>query len=75
MGDLVSVLMERPDTDLESDKLQPKYIGPCLILQKIIHVNTLLCKVKINEQAKVKLIHHNKLKPCVPWMRMFLKKN
>jgi hypothetical protein len=39
MGDLVSVLMERPDTDLESYKLQPKYIGPCLILQKINILN------------------------------------
>lgn len=75
-GDLVSVLMESPDTDLESHKLQPKYIGPCLILQKI---NNLLYKVKTSEQANVKMIHHNKMKPYVgemlPWMRKFIKKN
>lgn len=68
--------MESPDTDLESHKLQPKYIGPCLILQKI---NNLLYKVKISEQANVKMIHHNKMKPYVgemlPWMRKFIKKN
>ncbi|XP_061190319.1 uncharacterized protein LOC133198210 [Saccostrea echinata] len=74
IGDLVSILMESPDTDFESHKLQPKYIGPCLVVQKI---NDLLYKVKTSEQAIVKLIHHNKpyIGEMLPWMKKFVKKN
>ena len=59
MGNVVWVLNESRIEGL-APKLQPTYFGPCVVIQKI---NDLIFKIQLNKHGKVRIVHHNKLKP------------
>ena len=58
-GDLVWCLNEERRVEV-SPKLQSTYTGPHLVIQKI---NDLNFKVQFDAKGKVKVLHHDKLKP------------
>ena len=43
-----------------SPKLQPTYLGPCLILRKL---NDLIFEIQLSRYGKTRAAHHYKLKP------------
>ena len=58
-GDIVWYLNEMRRESI-SPKLQPTYLGPYLIVQKI---NDLIYKLQLTRLGKFRVVHHNKLKP------------
>ena len=43
-----------------SPKLQPAYLGPCLIIRRF---NDLIYEIQLARNGKSRVAHHNKLKP------------
>ena len=43
-----------------SPKLQPTYLGPCLIVRKL---NDLIFEMQLSRNGKTRVVHHNKLIP------------
>jgi hypothetical protein len=74
-GDAVWYLHEQKK-DGVCPKLQPHYIGPCVILKKY---NDLVYCVQLSQDGLIKVLNHNKLKPYLgphypKWGRCALKK-
>lgn len=58
-GDMVWFLNEERKVGV-SYKLQPTYLGPCLIVKKVTDVDY---GVLMDEKKKPRVLHHDKLKP------------
>ena len=58
-GDVVWYLNEVQNEGI-SPKLQPTYLGPCLIVRKL---NDLIFEIQLSRNGKTRVVHHNKLKP------------
>jgi hypothetical protein len=58
-----------------SPKLQPMYIGPCLITKKMNDINS---QIQVNGLGNSKVVNHDKLKPYLAdstpkWIEKLLK--
>ena len=58
-GDIVWYLNEARLEGL-SPKLQPAYLSPCLIVEKL---NDLIFEIQLDKRKNKRVVHHNKLKP------------
>ncbi len=61
VGDLVYVRNNIRTKGL-SPKLQPNWQGPCIIMRKI---SDLIFEVRSRQNGRTKILHHDRLKPCV----------
>jgi ribosomal protein L21E len=58
-GDLVLMLNEKREIGI-CPKLQPVYIGPIVVINKI---NDWILEVQVNKEGKKRILHYDKLKP------------